>query len=269
MNNSENMVISKAQYNQLMNALKGRHQNDVIVQGGNIGILAAGNKPIPVAIQRALPQLNAANFKVQDFNKYLMQPGNIYDKLPYPAAGQTQPFTFFQRAQGSTGVSFEDTNMPQAGNLGNNNVFVATGVRVDLISGLNPVQTGTDTALAGAAGTNIPNDFYAVMKRGQFKFSVNNVDQFYNGIAPLKYVADDRQLAISGGLATGNAAADIALGVGVQGRGFEFRETPIALIGGTSFAATVQFASNVALPSGNTTSFLSCILDGFWLRPAG
>lgn len=236
---------------------------------GNITaqVMAAGGKPLPIVVQKSWQQFNVKNYSVQSLNKMQLTAGIIYDRLAYPAAGQTT-FTFFQRSRGSAGVTFEDTNMAQNGSIGVGNIFIATDFNIDFNSGKMPVQTGTDAALAGGTGTAQGNDYYTVMRRGNATFEVNGVDMLFGGIAPIKEIANEATFQISGGIGTGNAAADAALTIGVRNKKLSWEENPIVLFGGTSFAASVQFAQAVPLPSGDTGAFLTAQLAGFWMRPA-
>lgn len=226
--------------------------------------------PIPVAVQRALPVLDAKKFQVQDLSKYLMQPSRLYDIQDWGAGGVGQTaYTFFSRSIGQTGVTVEQTNMSQANNIGQNNAFVVTRIGVAFISGIRPIITNaTDATVVNANGVN---DAYNVLTRGAFQLNINGVGQFFGqGIAPLMALPAPQQFEVNGGIATGNAVADIAAGYDISGDVFDFAETPITLVGGASFNAQVLFSSGaLTLQSSNAASKLAVYLDGYALRPAG
>lgn len=214
------------------------------------------------------PAYNAARYVVQDPNSMVFSKGRIYDILPWGAAGQgSAQYNFFTRSIGQ-GVTSEDTNMTQAANIGQGNIFIITRISLDFISGLAPTTTGADAALVAA---NRVNDTRTVMERGTFNFLVNNINQILNGIGPLLALPAPNGIMTNGAIATGNAAADVALTSGVWGVPFDITASPWSLTGGTNFNATVAFPSGTAplLPSANATSKLGCYLDGWWLRPAG
>jgi len=255
--------------------LPGNSKKHPMMVAAAVDIINKAGSPIPVAVRRALPALNAKAFAVQDLTKYLMQPGRIFDKQPWQTgavAGQGMTsYTFFARAVGQAGVTNEDTNMKQASNIGQNNAFVITSVGIDFLSSISPTTTGTDAVITT---TNQIADFNAVMRRGVAQLTVNSVPQFLNGIGPLKALMPQQQIIARGGIATGNAAGDIMAMPEITGSKFEFNETPITLVGGAPFSFTVEFPNGaITLPSANTligqNSFLCTYLDGYWLRPAG
>lgn len=239
-----------------------------VTGGMSINVNNRGNQPIPVAVQRALPYLQAKNYVTQDLSKYLMFPQRMYDILDWGAAGVGQTnYTFFARSFGNGTVSLEDTNMPQANNFGQNNAFVCTRISVQFLSGLNPVITGTDAAITGA---NAVNDANRVLTRGAFQLNINGQGQFFNALAPLTCLPAPNYMKVSGGIATGNAAADLALMPEVGGDFFSFLETPITIIGGASFNAQIMFPDGpLTLPSANGTSRIAVYMDGYFMRPAG
>lgn len=241
-----------------------------IQTSGGMLITNKGNAPIPVAVQKALPFLAAKNYVTQDLSKYLMQPGRLYDIQDYSAAAGvgSAAYTFFQRAFGSVVGQRERTNMPQPGNIGQNNAFIVTRIGVAFKSGLAPVQTGTDAQIAGALCP--VNDAYAVLNRGVFQLNVNGVGQFFQGVAPLTALPAPNFFSVAGGVATGNAVADIAMSYEVKGDTYSFLETPITIVGGANFDATISFPGGAqTLPSANNTSTLAVFLDGYSMRPAG
>ncbi|MES2367627.1 MAG: hypothetical protein V4563_17255 [Pseudomonadota bacterium] len=213
------------------------------------------------------PAYNAAKYVVQDPNSMVFSKGRIYDILPWGAAGVgAASYNFFTRSIGGT-VTQEDTNMTQAANIGQGNIFIITRVSLDFISGLAPTTTGADAALVAA---NRVNDTRSVMERGTFNFLVNNINQILNGISPLMALPAPNGIMANGGMTTGNAAADVALTSGVWGVPFDITASPWSLTGGTNFNATVGFpAGALTLPSANAASKIGCYLDGWWLRPAG
>lgn len=237
---------------------------------GGVNITNRGNAPIPVAVQKALPYLAAKNYVVQDLSKYLMQPGRLYDIQDWSAASGigAASYTFFQRAFGSVAGQRERTNMPQPGNIGQNNAFVITRIGISFISGITPVQTGTDAQIAGAQSG--VNDAYTVLNRGVFQLNVNGVGQFFQGVAPLTALPAPNYFNVTGGIATGNAVADSALSYQIEGDTYSFLETPITLIGGANFDASIAFPQGaITLPSANNTSKIAVYLDGYSMRPAG
>lgn len=240
-----------------------------IAAPGGLRISNTGGQPIPVAVQRALPFLQAKNFITQDMSKYLMQPGRLYDILDWGAAGVgSSNYTFFSRSFGQAVGGKERTNMPQANNIGQNNAFIITRIGVQFLSGLKPFLANASDATLNTA--NAVNDTYSVVNRGVFQLNVNGVAQFFNGIAPLTALPAPQNGVVHGGIATGNAFADIAASYTVEGDYFSFLETPITLIGGASFDATIQFpAGAITIPSLNATSQLAVYLDGYSMRPAG
>lgn len=213
------------------------------------------------------PAYNAARYVVQDPNSMVFSKGRIYDILPWGAAGVgAASYNFFTRSVGQ-GVTLEDTNMTQAANIGQGNIFIITRLSLDFISGLAPTTTGTDAAVVAA---NRVNDTRAVMERGVFNFLVNNINQILNGIAPLMALPAPNGIMANGVIATGNAVADAALTSGVWGAPFDITASPWSLTGGTNFNATVTYPGGaLTIPSANATSKLACYLDGWWLRPAG
>lgn len=226
-------------------------------------------KAFPVAVSKALPVLSASKYTVQDLSRYLMQPSRLYDKLPWGAAGVgSAQYTFFQRASGSTGVTAEDTNLSQQANIGQNNAFVVTSIGFQFVSGIRPIITGAAGTIAAA---NRVNDINDVMQRGVAQFTVNGVGQFFNvGIGPLMACPANQYLESDGGVACGTATDMIMGTMKITGDGPSFLETPITLVGGASFSVTASFPTGaITLQSANATSFLSCYLDGFALRPAG
>lgn len=70
---------------------------------------------------------------------------SLYDSATYLAAGHTQ-LNFFQNPVGSSGKTFEDTNMELSGALAQPKSFVIQGIELHVFSSLNHATLGAPAA---------------------------------------------------------------------------------------------------------------------------
>jgi hypothetical protein len=214
------------------------------------------------------PAFNPRAYAAQSPNTLQYAPAYLYDWLPLGAGGvASSSYTFFQRAAGQAGVSYEDTNMQQPGQLGAGNIFHVQDIWVGLRLGVDYVSTGTDAAVSGA---NALDDYKAIMNRGYLQFWVNNSPQLGTGIAPLLLAAAPPQISAGGAVATGNAAALQALAPVAVNSGYSSTWQPFRLNDQLNFNATINFyGTPPTLPSANATTYIGVIMRGLYARPAG
>ncbi len=211
----------------------------------------AGRKP-PSMAQLAKYNVNRANAV-----EVIWQP--LYDFLAYPAAGQTAPFTFFQRSVGTAGTTLSDTNMLAAGQVPRPQEFLVTGIQVVFIP-------AGDAALGGqAVGVVQPNwvDVNAVAIEGNLIFSIGSkayLREFPTGKFPPTFTIDGR-----GNRSDANVAAAIGLGFVDFARttGRYYSITPVKIPANQNFDVTINFPALVAV---DAAARLGVILDGFLYR---
>lgn len=214
------------------------------------------------------PSFNPRQYSVQSPNTLQYAPAYLYDWLPLGAGGVAQSsYTFFQRAAGQAGVTYEDTNMQQPGQLGAGNIFQVQQIWVGLELGVDYVSTGADAAVAAA---NALDDYKTIMNRGYLQMYVNSSPQLGTGISPLLLAAAPPNIVVSGGIGTGNAAALQALAPYAVNSGYDTYWNPFRLNDQLNFSATINFyGTPPTLPSANANTKIGIIMKGLYARPAG
>lgn len=229
------------------------------------------SNPLPVAIPGAVnviqqPQsMTPRGYNANSPNQLQFSPNIILYDWQTIAAASTS-FTFFSRSFGNGGLTLEDTNMQQPNNVGNGIQFIVQAIYIGLK--LTTAMTSTDTD-ANIVLKNQARDYQYIMSQGSMQFNVNQVPQLGPGLSPLLYLAWPTQIALGGGIATGNAVGDQALAPIAINCGLDLSEAPFLLHDQLNFNGQVNFANAVTLPSGSTTSKIGMILKGRYYRPAG
>lgn len=211
----------------------------------------AGRKP-PSMQQLAKYNVNRANAI-----EVIWQP--LYDFLVYPAAGQTAPFTFFQRSVGTAGTTLSDTNMLSAGQVPRPQEFLVTGIQVVFI----PAGDGAQGGLA--VGLVQPNwvDVNAVAIEGNLVFSIGSkayLREFPTGKFPPTFT-----IAGEGPRSDANVAAAAGLGFVdfARSAGRYYSITPVKIPANQNFDVTINFPALVAV---DAAARIGVILDGFLYR---
>lgn len=188
----------------------------------------------------------------------------LYDKQLYPAAGAAV-LTFFQTpvggVRGAAALTYEDTNMTNAGALPNPQTFLMTGIEVFLHSGLNPYR-----AQAAAGAIAQWNDIHAVMRRGFARLYIGSKDYLLDG--PLNIFPPSFRLAGDAALGgVGSAAGTVDMVDYAASAGKPYEISPFMIPTQQNFRVTLEFPNGVAaLPSANATSFIGVRLLGFLYR---
>lgn len=204
-------------------------------------------------------------YLVTDTKTYEAITQPLYDTIAYAVAGQTS-LSFFQIPI-SGAKTLASTNMQSPGMLPSPQKFLISGVSVDLMSSVPPVQGPR----ADAATCQL-NDYYAVMNNllgvnGWFHLEL--LSKPYLNIAPLMSLPPRGH--INGGMAAATnlttGAATQTLGAFGYSDGDVFKPIPLLVESTQNFMATVNWPAAVALPSGSTTTNMRVDLHGTLYRP--
>lgn len=201
------------------------------------------------------------NVNVPNLVEAIWQPR--FDRLVYDASGQTE-LRFFQRVQGSQGVTEEDTNMELAGTLAAPQQFLVTGIRFEFLPAAEIVKIN---AAVPADIADYVNDVQAVLNSGVVSFNVGNKEQ--NRDAPLGKYPPSHHLFVNSALAdtTTAAAAQLSAVTYAQGTGQLYNITPTNIPYSQNFNVQAKWANAVALPSGDDGT-IRVHLEGFLYRSA-
>ena len=211
----------------------------------------AGRKPPSMA------QLAKYNVNRAGQIEVIWQP--LYDFLVYPSAGQTAPFTFFQRSTGTGGTTLSDTNMQAAGQIPRPQEFLVTGIQIVFIPAGDAAQGGL------AIGLVQPNwvDVNAVGVEGNVIFNIGSkayLREFPTGKFPPTFTIDGE-----GNRSDANVAAAGGLGFVDYARtaGRYYSITPTKIPANQNFDVTISFPAAVGVAN---NARLGVILDGFLYR---
>lgn len=215
--------------------------------------MIAGRKP------PNLRKLQAYNVNRLGAVEAIWQP--VYDYLAYPAAGQTAPFTFFQRTTGTAGTTLADTNMQGAGLFPAPQRFLATGIQVIFVPGPAAALGGLAIGIVQTNWVDVnevnllPNSFLV--------FSIGNKP--YLREAPIGKFPPVFSIDGRGDRSDANVAAAAGLGFIDYARssGRYYSITPLKIPPVQNFDIAIQTPAAVSVQAGAT---LGVILDGFQYR---
>lgn len=190
----------------------------------------------------------------------------IYDRQLYPAAGAAV-LTFFQTpvggVRGGVALTYEDTNMTNAGTLPAPQRFLMTGIELYFHSGLAPARSGV---VAAVIATAMWNDLHALHRRGFLRLFIGSKDYLLDG--PLGIFPPSFRLAgdsAIGGVGSAAGSVDVVDYAAFAGKPYEI--APYMLETQQNFRVTLEFPNGVvALPSTNATSFIGVRLLGYLYR---
>lgn len=187
-----------------------------------------------------------------------------YHYQTYAAAGFTSQ-SYFGSTVGSATNGLRDTNMEKANAIGNPKRFSVEAVKVDLIQGNFPSQTGT--TMTGLM-THL-NDLWEVFSAGHLQF--RSIDKTYLNVAPLWQCPPGAGLLGSPAVSTQLAsAADRLVQMGVASCGLpapqaiRWLKSPIPLQAETPFFVEITYTALVAITD---AARLGVVLEGLLIRP--
>lgn len=179
----------------------------------------------------------------------------LYHFQNYAAAGQTS-LTFFQVAEGSSGLTLADTNMTNGGTLPAPQEFLITSISIAFYPAASPGRFSVATA-----ATNW-NDVYAVAKSGYLKLRIGSKD--YTVDAPLGkfpprfWVGGTAALSGNNADAATNSMVDYATFAGPL-----YEIVPYRLIPTQNFNVSLNWPTAVTITA---QSRIGVILGGFLYR---
>lgn len=196
----------------------------------------------------------------QDAKDVIFNP--IWDRQVYPAAGAAV-MKFFQ-VQESGSKTRSSTNMTLAGQIPQPEIFLATGIYVDFVSGAKLVNGAQATATAVA---DWAQDMLAVMYSGNLEFRIGTKD--YASGAPLAFFPPPYHFEMHAALSDATTAAAALLTVASSSAicGDTYAISPTEIPAGQNFQVTLNWPEGqVATPSG-LAGTIGVGLLGYRYRP--
>lgn len=203
---------------------------------------------------KALPQLRQYNVNRAGQFEVIWQP--TYDYLTYPAAGASE-FTFFQRAKGSGGTTFADTNMLQPGAFPRPQEFLVVGIQVYF----NP---GGPVGFFGAqAAQENWNDVTDIANNGFVQLTVGSKPYLQDapvGKFSTMFTTDGRADQANASTAAANQLSYVDY---ARQSGRYYAITPIKIPSNQNFDVQLTFPTVVPIAADGR---IGVILDGFLYR---
>ena len=226
---------------------------------------AAGPVSQPANVGKVMPP---SFDMIQDPAAYAVNVGGMMEAITQPlysyqsylSTGPTAPLQFFTTPVGGA-VTIEDTNMQLAAQLPKPQKFLVQGIGIDFISGNAVSKFGAETANGNL------NDFYAVMKRGQFVLTIGSKDYYTDtSLLQLPVRAHIGGVAAVSDATTAAANLQTLIQAG-WAEGDVFKPRPLLIEAGQNFGATISWgAAAPAIPSGDTGARIGVRLYGTLFR---
>lgn len=194
--------------------------------------------------------LKRGRVNIPGMQETIWQP--LYDYQTKTAAA-TASQRFFIDPIGSGGKTIADTNMELSGQIPKGQVFMITGIQVELYPGVG---------LAGAAASEFQDDIMAFYQDGALKLKIGSKDFVVQGNL-MKFPPVNR-LAVDSAVATTVAATTINYSYACAA-GREFSVAGLTLESNQNFS--VELLELAALPSGQAAR-LGVTLNGYLGRNA-